>query len=193
MRTFIAIPLPEDLRHRLAEAGRAALAESPGVRVVRPAAMHVTLVFLGEVDREDLSLVHAAMAEAADGVPPFTVSLGSSGQFPPKRRPKVFYVGLDEGGRECARLYHRLHERLATRFSLDSRPFTPHITLARVKDPRSAPRAADLDIRVEARFPVTQCVLYESTLTPQGAQYRSIETASLTGAGGSDATQEGDV
>jgi 2'-5' RNA ligase len=188
MRAFIAVPIPQELRQRLAEAGVAALGDRNGVRVVRPEAMHVTLVFLGEVEETDLAAVRAAMEEAVTGVGAFTASLGAAGQFPPKRRPKVFYVGLADGAAECRRLYTGLHRRLARRFELDSRPFTPHITLARVKDPRSMPQAAALGIRVEARFPVTRCVLYESTLTPQGAQYRAVETVQLPETGGSQET-----
>jgi RNA 2',3'-cyclic 3'-phosphodiesterase len=190
MRGFIALPIPEEVRQRLAEAGKAALRDLAGVRLVRPEAMHVTLVFLGEVAASELPAVRGAMEEAVAGDSAFTASLGPAGQFPPKGRPKVFYVGLHDGARKCTRVYERLHGRLAQRFRLDSRPFTPHITLARVKDPRSVPQATELGVRVEARFPVTQCVLYESTLTPQGARYRPVETVSLSRTGGSDENLE---
>lgn len=126
-RLFIAVDLPEDVRRRLASLVAHAVL---GVRPVRAEQVHLTLHFLGDAD--DASLAHLAAALANLGQEPFTIDLAGTGVFPPQGRPTVLWTGVTA----CEPL-RQLHGRVAAvlvacDFPVESRPWVPHVTLARL-------------------------------------------------------------
>jgi len=190
-RSFIAVPLGESVR-RLAEERICALRERPGgdgVRWVRPENLHVTLRFLGNIERsivpELATAVHEEMAELA----PFTAEIGEVRTFPPfssKRRPRV--VVLDVGPEAALAELASAVGRAVQRAGLDAedRPFRPHLTLGRAKRSRRAagfshffpeffPGRADLETSQGVSFEVTESVLFQSELLRSGARYTALE------------------
>jgi len=143
-RLFLALYPDADQRDAIAMleselANERALGGRP--RWVPPRQAHVTLVFLGDVARERRGDVVAAARCAAAGAAPFRWRFGGLGGFPTPRRPKVLWLGVEEGS-DAAR---SLHEALATELAAaqlappDPRPFSPHLTLARLRDRRAGP------------------------------------------------------
>ena len=125
IRLFVALGLPDDLRHRLAGLGGGV----PGARWVEPHNLHLTLRFLGDTGEDRLEDLDAELAGVE--VPPFELTLEGAGQFGTGRKIHTLWVGAarSEG---LERLQARV-EAAAVRagFAPETRKFTPHVTLAR--------------------------------------------------------------
>lgn len=186
MRLFVAAEVPEDLRRRLGEAQRRLRDVPLDVRWTRPEGIHLTFAFLGETAAERRPMVEGAVRRAAaEGPPPFTLTVRGVGTFPERGRPSVIWAGL-EGDRGAAeRLQRVLCDRLTEiGWTLEMRPFRPHLTLGRVGgarpgDPR--PTLALLEGEEFGRLEVRRIALYESRLDPGGARYSVLSAADLTG------------
>ncbi len=179
MRCFIAVPLPESARDglmRSAAAFRSRCDRTPQTRIawIGPEGLHVTLAFLGELDPERAAETAAILRGTEFGRPRFQVEIRGTGQFPPRGRPRVLYARIARGGDGFTALARRLAERLSGLWEPDRAEFTAHVTLGRVKSsvvPLFFPEEAE---RVSAQFTADRVVLYESVLSPHGAEYRPL-------------------
>ncbi|MHB9025682.1 MAG: RNA 2',3'-cyclic phosphodiesterase [Armatimonadota bacterium] len=189
IRAFIATHIDPAVLSRLAALQEEWRATGAPVSWVRPEGMHLTLKFLGEVPEERIPAVAEVLHAVARRHAPFALTLAGAGGFPNLRRPRVLWVGVTDGAVELGELARELAEGLAALgFPREQRPFSPHLTLGRVK----APAGLDaLRRRVEAHaddlFGTTRVAgiaLFRSELSPQGARYTVLRTASFTPAGG---------
>jgi RNA 2',3'-cyclic 3'-phosphodiesterase len=188
LRCFVAVLLPEELRARLA-AVCADPRETRGLSWVRADNLHLTLRFLGEVEPPVLEDVREAVRDAAAAVPPFTVSLGGLGGFPPGRAPRVLWAGVLAGREEMTALHRALEMALAARGipEEEGRPFHPHVTLGRSRDPRGAGGLLSTlgAGPVFGEAAVTALHLMRSALHPRGARYSIVAEAPLNKPSGS--------
>jgi 2'-5' RNA ligase len=177
MRAFIAIDLPEPLRAALAQAQQSFRTASPDARWTRPEGIHLTLKFLGEISDAQLKQVVEALA-AVGSFEPFSVVVSGFGFFPQARRPRVFWAGVAAPPEITA-----LAERVETKmekigFAREDRAFSPHLTLARFQVPRPQPALEEAIFRRApgslGEFQASEFFLFESKLSPQGAQYRKL-------------------
>jgi len=137
IRTFVAIELDDKIVEALGmiqaglqqgEAGRAG-------RWVRAESMHLTLKFLGDVPADRLEHIYQAVRLACAPFAPFSLALGGLGCFPNLRRPRVVWVGLREEGNQLAALQQAIERELGRLgYRPEERGFTPHLTLARVRE-----------------------------------------------------------
>lgn len=183
MRLFVAVNLPDAVRRSLEQAGAPLSAAAPSVRWLQPDNFHITLKFLGWVADERLMDVRSALDAAAVRCPPFEMTLRAAGAFPNFRRPRVYWVGVEDDG-SLAQLQLEAERAIAPLgFPTEARPFRPHITIGRVsKAPAAELRAAESacqDFRYESRVPVKSIELMESKLSPKGARYDAIHSAWL--------------
>jgi 2'-5' RNA ligase len=153
------------------------------LRFIDASQAHYTLRFLGEVSPgRRLDAVRAGRA-AADGASPFDISLEGLGVFADERRPHTLWVGAGVGASQLSGLASRLEMKLAeVGFAKETRPFVPHLTLARVKDrpPPSAVRALLAESPgTLAVLQVERFVLMESRAGASGLRYVCLETFSL--------------
>lgn len=144
-RTFVAIELGDDARahlaRQIARLGRAL----PHIRWADPASLHLTLAFLGELDDVRLAAVSEAVAIAATAAQPFTLRVAGLGTFGSPAVPRVVWAGVGGDLRRLAALHEALAVALEARgFARDPRPFAPHLTLARLRDPLAPDEAARL-------------------------------------------------
>lgn len=189
MRAFIAIPLPPVVLKRLAQwqkilrsaagslaDGRSEVKWAKWAKWVRPEGIHLTLKFLGEIDAAKTKQVIAALAAPSHS---FKLEVKELGCFPNCKRPHVLWAGVSAppdlldlaAGVETA--MRRLN------FPSEDRPFSPHLTLARIADkrPQSWIEAA---VRqgsgwTTEEFEVSEYCLFESLLSPGApAQYRRV-------------------
>ena len=138
-RTFIALELDESLQRFLGNVIRRLALRLPGVRWVDPAGIHLTLAFLGELSDEQLSAAKQAADGAAQQITPFEFRLKELGIFGSQHQPRVIWMGIEETSGNLFRLHGVLNRELELRgFEVDSRPFSPHLTLARIKQPLNA-------------------------------------------------------
>ena len=182
-RTFVAIELPDPVRRALAEVAGELRRQWPGgsVRWVRPEGTHLTLRFLGDTDPHQVEELADGLARAAAAHQPMDLSLGAVGAFPNRRRPRVIWVGVKQGGGELAALQRAIEELARDRgWKAEFQAFVPHLTLGRVK-PRTRP-PAEWGIEVPASsFRAGAVALMESLLKPTGAEYRQVFSAALGG------------
>jgi 2'-5' RNA ligase len=159
----------------------------PRARWVNPDQLHVTLLFLGEVDAGQVAPLAERLGGAFAGCPPLPLRLAGGGTFPAGRPARVAWVGVaappEIAGLQAAVL-------LAARQAIavapaDERPWTPHVTLARCPSPwpRGAAEkfAAAFPAEIGPPFTATHGVLVESRLSPQGPRYRDLAELSLAG------------
>lgn len=170
-RLFVALPLPAALYELLA---RLAPAAAPGIRPQSPADVHLTLHFLGMAEIASVKLALAPVV-----APRFTATLTLPGQFFSKGRPRTLFVGVAPEA-----LLRALHAEIGQRlegagFVLDTRPFVPHITLARLGETASADTVAAFlrqPLPPDAtHFDCREFALFASETLPEGARYRVLE------------------
>lgn len=180
MRAFVAIFPPLKIRAAAVTEAREAIRGSAArVRWVRPENVHLTLKFLGDVREEILKYVDAALEEVCATHTPFDVELAELGAFPSTQRARVLWRGVGAGFEELRSLATDLEAALAPLgFERAERPYAPHLTVGRV---RGRPASIDLPPDAEgAEFRVRHVELVESTLTPEGAVYETVETFALS-------------
>ena len=177
---FVALDLPEEARERLA-AWRDQLTKGRGdLRPVAAEALHVTMVFLGWQDESAAEAIARAAFGAGEGIAAPVLSPGGARPLPP-RNPRLFALDFaDEAGRATA-LQGAMSEALeaGSWYRPETRPFWPHLTLARVK--RGARRTDGLAATEPpaGAFRARQVTLYRSTLRPQGALYEPLQRTNL--------------
>jgi len=188
VRSFIAIELPGELKLGLSQLqARLKLEGQSWVKWVDPYAIHLTLKFLGNIPVSKIGDITRAMEDAAEGMSPFHLEVSDLGVFPNLRRVQVAWVGVGGEIDKLARLQQRIEANLARLgFARESRPFTPHLTLARVRD-RASPQERQrfgqviTSVGLEASyvFVVDAISLIKSQLTREGAIYHQISSVTL--------------
>ncbi|WP_210492113.1 RNA 2',3'-cyclic phosphodiesterase [Patulibacter sp. SYSU D01012] len=176
-RLFVALDPPDDVRGALAAWGRAQRRAVPGLRLVPPEHLHVTLAFLGPRDPGEVAPIAGAVVGAAETHGALGLALGAPLWLPP-RRPRVLAVELhDERG--DLRALQAVADALgaAVGWSAD-RGFRPHVTVARLR-PDAAPRDRALDPTPQVAFDGAAVTLYRSFLEPAGARYVPVERVAL--------------
>jgi 2'-5' RNA ligase len=185
VRTFIALETSSEIKDRLRGFVVRLKRTNADVKWVEPPGMHLTLKFLGETTPGFLEGVEAGLAAAAGRGRRFALEVVGTGAFPPHSRvPRVLWVGVraDPALAELQTDVEAEMEKLG--FPPEGRPFSPHLTLGRVKGPAGLARAmAELEIEKAASFgkmTVERLTLFQSTLRPQGAEYSILRELPLS-------------
>jgi len=188
VRSFIAIELPEPVRLELGQLeARLKAGRQPWVRWVDPGSIHLTLKFLGNISINRVGEVTSVMEEAARGMPPFQLKVGSLGVFPNWKRVQVAWVGMSGELDKLGQLQQRLESGLARLgFPAEGRAFTPHLTIARLSN-RASPNERQqfgqllASNRFESvhRIDVDAISLMRSQLTREGAIYSRLSLVRL--------------
>jgi len=135
LRTFIAVDLGQAIRDRCIAMQENLARLGASAKWVEPDNLHVTLLFLGEVDERDVPAVCTAVGTVCAEHDAFTLSVEKVGCFGSPRRPRTFWVGVGEGATELIALHDALEPPLLDLgcYRREERQFTPHITLGRAK------------------------------------------------------------
>ncbi len=189
-RLFFAVPIPDPARERVASL-MATVQSSVGdgsakIRWVRIEGLHLTLRFLGPTPLDRIPELEAALASVAAGVAPFPVTISGAGAFPGPLHPRTLWLRIETGADRLAQLAEELGTVAAVDGTqLETRPFAPHLTIARTDGLRSAPEAARALISaaetLEAPFTAERVVLFRSLLGRGPARYESVAEATLGG------------
>jgi RNA 2',3'-cyclic 3'-phosphodiesterase len=187
-RTFIALELDESLQRYLGEIIRRMVQELPGLHWVDPAGIHLTLAFLGELSDQQLAEATRAAELSAQSLPSFEYRLSHPGIFGSPRQPRVIWIGVEEPSGNLQLLHYQLNLELAQcGFEIDTRPFSPHLTLARIKAPLKPEELQRLQrlLAVQDRQPYSPLVrvrylsVMKSELMRTGARYTSLRDVPL--------------
>ena len=176
-RTFICLELPETIRVQAEELQRRLAGLGDKIRWVNPRNLHLTLRFLGEISRSQLEIVCLAVRCAAARVDAFPIRLSGTGCFPSPRRPRAFWIGVADAS-PLIRMFETIDEELASAgFPREARPFSPHLTLGRVRVDRSNPRLGEAMGGAEfdaEPFLVTDVTVMKSELRKSGSVYTPV-------------------
>jgi 2'-5' RNA ligase len=184
-RCFIALKFSGEVIASVSVLLAALRTAGADVKWVKPESMHLTLSFLGDVDMDRLSSVKMIVAGAAKRHAPFGFGVGGAGGFPDLRHPRVLWAGI-KAPDELFDLQRDIETSLAwIGFAPENRPYSPHLTLGRVRSGRNLSGAlAVLRENERAVFgSVSADALYlmESRLSPSGAKYIELSTERLGG------------
>ncbi|HJT58087.1 MAG TPA: RNA 2',3'-cyclic phosphodiesterase, partial [Ktedonobacteraceae bacterium] len=161
----------------------------PGVRWVDPAGIHLTLAFLGELSDAQLATAEQASGAAAKQSAPFELRLKDLGIFGSQRQPRVIWMGIEETSGNLSRLHGVLNRELEQRgFEVEARPFSPHLTLARIKQPLNPTEQQILQrLLASKEFNTSSSQQYvqhvsvmKSELSRSGARYTCLQAYSLS-------------
>jgi RNA 2',3'-cyclic 3'-phosphodiesterase len=183
MRTFVAIPVPDAVRARAVALQKELSRAAPGmgVRWVRADQMHLTLKFLGELDPARLEALVAATRSACAGCSAIRLEAIGTGFFPDERRPRVLWLGLGGEVEALQRLQASIETTVrAFAESQEDRPFSPHLTLARIKSIRPGEARAlvaklkDLRAGSLGAWQASQVEVLSSELRAEGSRYTCL-------------------
>jgi 2'-5' RNA ligase len=185
VRTFIAIDPGKAIRDRLISLQEALARAGGEAKWVEPENLHVTLLFLGEVDMLDVPRVCAAVSDAAGKHAVFPMAVEGAGCFPNPRRPRILWAGLGLGVQEVCALHDALEGPLLELgcYRREERQYTPHITLGRVKSERPTDKLAAALARQAGwkggETSVREVLVMGSELTPRGPTYTVLSRCKL--------------
>ncbi len=177
MRLFLALTLSPEMRQSLGAAVEQLRRTRAGVRWVDPAAMHLTVRFLGETEPDLVPRLSSLLHPLCAAIPPFDLGLVGLGAFPSPERPRVVWAGAEEPTGTLALLGERVEDAaVSLGWEREERPFSPHVTLGRVRGGMYL-QALGEALRAGADRPFGRCrpdalVLVESVLSPSGSRYR---------------------
>jgi 2'-5' RNA ligase len=184
-RLFVALDLPDDVRAGLVDWQRIALSD-PALRVVRPEALHMTLVFLGYQAEKDVKTIARTAFDINAEAPAVELAREPVG-VPRGKRPRLIALAANSDG--TVTLQKQVEKRLveAGFYEPEKRPFWPHLTMARVKPeaPKSRRPAQimtpphPLPEHMFRFFRPTRLVLFKSHLRRTGAEYESLAELEL--------------
>ncbi|MBF0368815.1 MAG: RNA 2',3'-cyclic phosphodiesterase [Magnetococcales bacterium] len=182
LRLFIGVTPPTPLSQELQAMGKTWQKQLPMCRWLDPKGWHLTLHFLGHLDKTYLQEVIEGMNQVADQTPPITLRPTGWGVFPDFRHPRVFWLGW--GGNDLQaleRLHHGLLKLPAEKMA-SHKSYRPHLTLGKIRKPAPIPKESWQALPLpQSPWPITRIELYQSTLTPQGAVYQIRHATPLNG------------
>jgi 2'-5' RNA ligase len=178
IRSFLAFDI-EDQRilRRLAEAQAMLANIGADLKLVKPENIHMTVRFLGDTHPHMVDVIHEEMKQIS--FTPFIVELGGLGTFPKPNYPRVVWAGIRKGAKELTDVFEQLEPRLrGLGFKPDTKGFSPHLTIARVRTGRNKADLAELVRELEDyEFGSikAECLrLKKSDLTPRGPIYSNL-------------------
>ena len=188
VRAFVAIDLPEPVKEAIGEVvDQLRRVDLRGVRPVNLNGVHLTVKFLGDVSTDNVPKVAEAVSEAVHDAEAFVIEMGGVGVFPNRRSPRTIWAGFEGDVDRLAHLQRRVDNAVAELgFPKERRSFTPHLTLARVRDGaasdtrRSAAEIAERHWKGSGLIVSVNSVgLIRSILSPKGARYEHLANLPL--------------
>ncbi|MDD5128008.1 MAG: RNA 2',3'-cyclic phosphodiesterase [Dehalococcoidales bacterium] len=187
IRSFIAIELPQEVKQLLTGLQSRLKKGDYPVKWVEPGSIHLTLKFLGDVAADKIDLITTAIEVAASGTAPLRLAVSEPGVFPNPKRVQIIWVGLSGDLTLLTALQKSIEAEVSPLgFPTEARPFTPHLTLGRVRDYTSPEERQNLGgliartvLENQCRFEVKSVNLMRSQLTQRGAIYSCIQSVPL--------------
>ncbi|MCX7919960.1 MAG: RNA 2',3'-cyclic phosphodiesterase [bacterium] len=180
IRSFIAIPLPEEIHHRLAEFQTSLKKYHADISWVKPENIHLTLQFLGEIEPNLVEKVERCLAEIVPTQSVFPFEIAGTGVFPNPQKARVLWVGVTQGKEQIVQLQSAIEKSLRKLdIRAEERKFHPHLTLGRVRSSKNLDAVVtELLNHNNVSFgtvAVTEVILFSSQLSPSGAIYTPLK------------------
>lgn len=185
IRSFLAIKIPSSVCEDLGGIQEKLRESDANVKWVKPANIHLTLRFFGDIHPEDIDRIQTVVSNVARNEKPLTLRAEGVGAFPSTRSPRVVWVGLSGDIGRLRDLQIGIEAQLETiGFEGEARTFSPHLTLGRLRSRANKGLMEGLgklrDYRSEA-FEAREVILFRSDLRPGGPIYTPLEVIPLGG------------
>ena len=180
IRCFIAIQIPQEIKFEIESYLSQLKRISPSIRWVKITGLHITLKFLGEIEKDLLDKIRSSLKSISNIFQPFDISIMDCGTFPNKKRPRIIWLGIEpDADNMLIKIYQWLEESLVPfGFEKEQRKFTPHLTIGRIKFPDNMDKLLgfiEKEPFPKKQFSVEEIVLMQSILKPTGAEYQIID------------------
>jgi 2'-5' RNA ligase len=176
-RLFIAIELPSSVRQSVQHHINQLRQAVPDARAgwIRAENLHLTIKFLGDTPVAKVEALSQAAERAAHQISPFKLVIGDCGAFPARGQPRVLWIGINDPTNNLTKLSRTLEDECANAgFAREGRPFHPHLTIARVRQPHGARRLAELHREIgfaPVSVNIRDLCLIRSELKSEGSRY----------------------
>jgi 2'-5' RNA ligase len=186
VRTFIAIDPGKTIRERLVALQERLQNEDVKAKWVEPENLHLTLLFLGEVEYTTVPDVCKAVQEALHEHASFPMTIAATGCFPNTRRPRILWAGVTTGVQEVVAVHDALEPPLLDLgcYRREERKYTPHLTIGRIQgdrgEPKLAPALGKLIAWKGGDTMVDEVLVMSSELMPKGPIYTVLSRAKLS-------------
>lgn len=183
MRAFIAVDIDEVVRKEIdgimTRLKKGAQFTSANPAWVSADNIHITLKFLGEISDDMIPKIEKVLKKTAAETKPFDLEIRKIGVFPDMHRPKVVWIGIDHGKKLLFNLQENLEKKMVlNEFESEDRPFSPHITIARLKSLKGTAQFMDV-VHSHVSCSAGTClikelILFKSVLKPGGPEYTPL-------------------
>ena len=180
IRSFLAFEIPSEIRHILSTASEDGQAALKDIRWVRVTNIHLTVVFMGNVEEAVVGKIKDAAKKTCAQYEPFSIRVKGAGLFGGRRNPRVLWMGLEGDLDRMSGFRQDLQTGLIPfGIQAEDRPFRPHLTLGRFRKGARMGPALDgfLSKYREVESPegiLRELVLFRSNLKPGGAVYAKL-------------------
>jgi len=181
LRLFVAFDVSAAAADEVARAIDPWITAFPRARWVPRENWHVTLKFLGQTWPRLEGWVRERVGHAATAAAPVATRLTTLGSFPSRGRARVLWAGLGDEAGGLAKIATALDDALRREFDPETRPFAPHLTMARSDPPLRLPQGFAERPLDPAGFTVDRIVLFRSHLGRPAPRYEALETFPLSG------------
>ena len=180
LRAFLAVDPPSNIYDEIVRIQeRLKKAITGDVRWVRPEGIHLTLKFFGWIHESDIANISQVVKDKAANMKPLALNVRRLGVFPTVTRPRVLWLGIDGDTEALIRLQKEIDDGLLPYgFGKEDRPFKPHLTLSRIKEPKGLTGLVEAMKKNEdytaGSFTADGLTLFKSDLKPTGAVYTKL-------------------
>lgn len=179
IRAFLAAELPQNVVQYIENTALQLRFPGNDIKWVNPKSIHLTLKFLGHIEEKLIEPIVSIASEIVGGQKPLELEAGQVGAFPNPRNPRVIWVGISGETERLCIVQRQIEVAFsALGFAEEKRPFRPHLTLGRIRPGKKVQnlesRIHDMEKVCSGPFFVTEIILYQSVLRPEGAVYTSL-------------------
>ena len=181
-RLFIALAIPNEIKDGIIRLQQHLDAYNCRVRWVKREALHITLRFLGDTPEALIPALQHALEKTAASGDPFPVTIEGTGFFPGEKNPRIIWAGITAGREPLIGLAGNLNDELTEAgIDPDRRPFSPHVTIGRIKSPVRMENVVQDRVRdlPGQTMTVREILLIDSRLRPAGPVYTILHTVKL--------------
>ena len=185
MRTFLAADIDKKVNNKINDLVDKYRVMDKGVKWGKSDTNHITIFFFGEVEEKDLEVLEGSVSDALERIQPFKASVAGISAFPSMKRPRVFWIGIENRTHELERIYRSLTNDLPgkkIKVNIEAKDYTPHLTIGRVKgwcDPETIRRLTADSAAVFGSFVIDKIILYQSILKSDGPVYSPLKIFQL--------------
>jgi RNA 2',3'-cyclic 3'-phosphodiesterase len=183
IRTFVAVPLPENLKRDVDKLIVSLKPLAEGTTWVKATNLHFTLRFLGDIEASSIPMLKEKIATQIAELSSFAIRLAGLGCFPNIKRPRVIWLGATGEVEQMQFMAQKVEAScIEAGFGPGDKPFAPHLTIGRVKFPSGLDelmKKLNSTVFETDEFAVEKIVIYKSNLTPRGPIYTTMGEVKL--------------